>query len=351
MNHHATAILLLAATLPAQNKFVSPVPAATVEGNSENLFPFANAAVPHYMQLHGDLGPVPKMIQKLAFRMHANDTTTYTGVNAIDLELFLGHGRKATQPSWVFANNYLNPRATGIARKVVNMGPQGQNSATGPNPFNANMNLVLDQPWLYSGSTAGSLVWETIIYSNTTTGGTFYRLDVDGSSRTNAVSSITGAGCLATGQTTTAMAHTAPMCDMGGTLLFQMLTTSGPANAPAYASLGVTNPNATIPGLCSPLQTSLDVVWPIGATDGAGAISYHLGGMTSMALPNLLPGGVVYSQVHAIDTGRSDPIQVCNSHGRRLSIPTSDLSHVVDATRIYSQLGGTGSLEGLFIPL
>ena len=340
-------VLALAIPLAGQNKFVSPVLAATVEGNNENLFPFANAAVPHYMELHGDLGPAPKLIQKLAFRMNAGDTNLYQGVNAIDLELFMGHGLKATQPSWFFAKNYVAPRTNVIARKVVNFGPQGQNLVSGPNPFTSNMNLVLDQPWLYSGSTAGSLVWESLVYSNMTTGGTFQRFDVDASSRTNTTSAVTGAGCTATGQATP-MAHAVSMADMGGTLLFQITMTFGPANAAAYAALGASNPNVSIPGLCSALQTSLELVWPIGTTDASGAISYHLGGLTSMALPNVAPGGTVYTQVHCIDAGRSDPIAVCNSHGRRVAIPTSDTSHVVEATRLFSQLGGTGATESLF---
>lgn len=94
--------------------------AANVEGNNENLFPWANAGVPRYMQLHGDLGLTPLQIKKLAFRMDARDTVNYTAVNQIDLEMWMGHGVRATQPSWFFAQNYVRPRTATIARKVIN---------------------------------------------------------------------------------------------------------------------------------------------------------------------------------------------------------------------------------------
>ncbi len=337
-------LLCLAATAAAQQKIVSPVLAATVEGNNENLFPWANYACPHYMQLHGDIGGAAKVIQKLAFRMDARDTVNYTGVNAIDLELFMGHGVEATTPSFFFARNYVGARTKVIARKVVNFGPQGQNSTTGPMPFTANMNLLLDQPWPYTGS--GSLVWEAVIYANTV-GGTFARLDVDASSRTNTTSAVTGTGCIASGATA-AMAHAVAMADMGGTLVMNVTLTGAPAGVPALCAIGISNPNFSVPGLCSPLLTSLDFTYTIGTTDAGGAISYHNAGASAFALPNSYGGGTIYTQVHCLDAGRADPIKVCNSNGRSVPIPFSDTTHVVKATRLFSQLGGTGTSESLF---
>lgn len=330
----------------AQQQIVSPVPAATVEGNSENLFPWANAGVPHYMQLHSDLGATPRVIQKLAFRMDARDTTNYTGVNVIDLELFMGHGRPATRPSWFFAQNYVLPRVNVIARKTVNFGPQGLNSTVGPRPFNSNMNLVLDAPWPYAGSNAGSLVWEAVIYG-VTVGSPYARHDVDGSSRTNTTSGSSGVGCIATGQTVP-MAHAVAMADMGGTLLWNITVTNGPASAACFAALGATNPSLSVPGLCGTLETSLDFVYPIGTTDATGAIVYHNAGRSAVAMPNIAPGGILYTQVHALDAGRADVIKVSNSNGRSTPIPQSDLTHVVEATRLFSQVGGTTATESLF---
>ena len=49
------ALSLLAAPVVCQNTFVSPITAATVEGSSNNVFPFASSVVRRYQQIHGDL--------------------------------------------------------------------------------------------------------------------------------------------------------------------------------------------------------------------------------------------------------------------------------------------------------
>lgn len=340
----ALASFALTLGLAGQTTIVSPINATTREGNSENLFPWANYACPHYMQIHSDIGGSPKQITQLAFRMDARDTVNYTAINQIDMELIMGHGRPATSPSFVFAANYVSPPTTVMARRVVAMGPQGQNSTVGPNPFTSNMNLFLDAPYPYSG--VDSLVWEAVIYGNSV-GGTFCRLDVDCSSRTNGSSSITGGGCVATGQSA-GMTLAPAFADMGGTLAMNFTVTNGPLSAPVLLSLGATNPNLPFPGLCSNLLTSLDAMWYIGTTDSAGAISYHHAGASAFGIANTIPGRTLFAQAHAFDPGRSDPILITNSEGRQLNIPTSDRSNVVRATRLFSQLGGTGSTESLF---
>lgn len=340
----AISSLALVAGVSAQTTVVSPVNAAAREGNSENLFPWANYACPHYMQIHSDLAGSPKLFTKLAFRMDARDTVNYTAVNQIDMELWMGHGRPATSPSFVFANNYTVQPTQVIARRVVSMGPQGQNSTTGPNLFNSNMDLLLDAPFPYSGF--DSLVWEAVIYGNTV-GGTFCRLDVEGSSRTNGTSAITGTGCVATGQTN-AMTLAPAFADMGGTLVMNFTVANGPSNAPVMLSLSGSNPDLPFPGLCSNLLTNLDVISYIGTTDAAGAITYHNAGASAFGVANTIPGRSVFAQAHAYDPGRPDTFLITNSQGRQLNIPTSDRTNVVLATRLFSQLGGTGSTQSLF---
>jgi hypothetical protein len=338
------AVLAFAASALAQTTIVSPVNASAREGNSENLFPWANYACPRYMQIHDDLVGAPKSILKLAFRMDARDTINYTAVNQIDLELAMGHSRSALSPSWVFAANYLAPPTVVMARRVVNMGPQGQNSTTGPNPFTSNMDLFLDAPFAYNG--VDPLAWEAVIYGNVV-GGTFCRLDVEGSSRTNGTSVVTGTGCTATGQANP-MTLAPAFADMGGTLVMNFTVANGPPTTPVFLALGASNPNLAVPGLCSNLLTSLDVIYVMGVTDGAGAITFHNAGSSAFALPNTAPGRTLFAQAHVLDPGRSEPIQITNSQGRQLNIPTSDVSNVVRATRLFSQLGGTGATQSLF---
>jgi hypothetical protein len=343
-------LCLLAITTPAFAQgplatTVSPVTAATVEGNSNNVFPFASTVVRRYQQGHGDIAGSPKIISKLSFRVNAPTTaTTFTGTAAIDMELFMSNTRPINQMSFVFANNPVGPITTVIARKIVNMGPQGMASPPGPNPFTANMDLVLDTPYPYPG--ALPLLWEAVVYSNTIAG-TFSGLDVDTTNYTSGVSTITGTGCTATGRTA-AMTHTGNFVDAGGTLLVNFTVTNGPSSAPAILALGATNPNLAIPGLCSSLFTDVIVLLSLGATDAAGAITTAEPNGRTFVLPNTLAGAVITSQVHCVDTGRTDPIPVSNSNGRSVTVPTSNTAKTVDCFRLTNNAGGTTATQGVF---
>lgn len=332
--------LVIAAAAPSQNTIVSPVIATSVEGASNNVYPWANNVVRRYQQIHGDIGGTPKLISKLSFRMDAN-TSLWTGTRAIDLEMFIGNSRPLSQASFIFAQNYIGPQFTAIARKVINMGPQGQGVSPGPNAF-LNMDLVLDTVFPYPGSNA--LVWEVVVYSNTAMG-SFQFLDADASTQTTGTSSQTGTGCVATGQTA-AMTHTPSYVDRAGILMANYVVTAGPANAPTFLAIGTMDPSLTIPGLCSNLHTNFILFLPIGLTDAVGAITRHMPGNATFVLPNALAAGTLFTQVHSLD--QRPGIPVSNSNGMMGTIPAPNTTRMVDAARIYNDQGGTAATQGYF---
>jgi hypothetical protein len=71
--------LFFAGTASAQNTIVSPLVSATSEGVSANVFPWTSSVQRRYQQIHADLGPSPRAIRSLAFRLDLGNAT-YNGV-------------------------------------------------------------------------------------------------------------------------------------------------------------------------------------------------------------------------------------------------------------------------------
>lgn len=333
----ALGALALLSTAPAQNTIVSPTTAATMEGSTNNVFPWASAIVRRYQQIHGDLGTTPKLITQLDWRVNApTAATTFTGTSAIAVEMYMGLGRPVTQTGPVYALNYVGPRTLVFARKTVNMGPQGMATPPGPNPFTANMRVVLDRPYPYTG--AMPLLWEAVVTDVAITG-TFTALDADSGSVTTAGAAIvTGPGCVATlrAGNVTLLPSAA---DMSGTLLVNFTLTRGPANSPVLLGLGASNPNLPVPGLCSNVHTDLLMFLLIGNTDAGGALTADQSASSTFILPNSLGGATIYCQAHLPDPGRPDPIKVSNSNGLSFVVPTSNMTKVVDVARWWNNSG------------
>lgn len=337
-----SAILLPA--LAAQGTIVSPVGAASTEGSSSSGVPFNTTGARRMLQVHGDLGATPRSFSKLAFRMNAG-TTLYTGTRAADIELFMGPSVGPASISFFYANNFIGTPTPVIARRTVNFGPQGQAVTPGPNPFTSAMDLPLDAPFVYSGT--GSIAWDYVQYSSTLTG-TFSSLDGDIGSSTTFASTITGTGCTCTGRTA-AMVHGASGIDVGGKLAINFTVTNGPTSAPVILAIGGTNPNTPFPGLCSSLFTDLTFQLPIGTTSAAGAITTTEAGAATLVLENSIPGVTLFTQTHSLDTGRVGELPLCNSNGRTFTIPTPNLTKVVDVSRVYNNTATATPIEGAYI--
>jgi hypothetical protein len=338
-------IALLATTAAAQGTIVSPVGASTVEGSSANLFPWTTNTPRRYMQLHSDLGATPLAITMLSFRVSAG-TTLNAGTRIHDVELYLGEGRNALQPSYVFDNNYVAPKQLMIPRTLITFGPQGQAVTPGPNPFTGNMDLILPAPFIYTG--ANSLVWEATCFGMTAgAAGTFGTPDAEQGVLTTATSTVTGPGCVATGQAA-AMTHTLSCTDVAGTLVLNSTLAAGPANSLCFLAVGFQNPNLAFPGLCSPVYTDAILTQVMGITDAAGAITTNTPAGATFTVPNLLTGLTITTQAFAIDLGRIDPIPFCGSDGRSVVVPGSNLARVNLATRIFNNAGGTTATQGIF---
>lgn len=338
--HAGIALAVFATVSQAQvQTIVSPAQATSTEGSANNVFPFSNATIRHYQQIHSDIGGSPKVITKFSFRPNAT-TTTYTGTATVDTEINMCSSVDWDKASYIYANNYIGTPVNVVARKVLTWGPI-TTASPGPAPF-LNMDIPLDAPYVYSGAT--SLLWEANHYAYATVGTFSGTMDADSSSLTSGGSTITGTGCVATGRTT-AMTHTFTLQDFGGTSQAFFTVTNGPSSSPTVAYFGTTNPNLSLAGLCSNIYTDLLLDWPLGSTDAAGLINGEQ--CPWLVIPSL-SGGTLTTQVHSLDLGRiPTDLPVANSNGRSTNVPVVNTTKILKITRLWNNTGGVTATRAL----
>lgn len=330
-------LLALAFVQPAlaQNTIVSPFPAsATVEGDASNAFPWNTTIISRYMQVHSDVGGSPKLISRIALRRNGATAPT-NNTRALDIEMFMGESVPWNRVRYVFQSNYVAPSMTVLPRQVINVGPTVVPGS--PAPFE--LAVPLAAPFPYSG--ANSLAWECVMYSQM---GASATMDTQsGSSTVASTPTLTGPGCVATGQTAT-MDLGIQHVDRGGAYQFGAYVQNAPANSPTLVFFGFNNFNLALPGLCGNVYHDAVLSVPVGSADATGYIGER-GTSTSLAypsafctfvLPNNIAGATIYAQAHSLDAGRTDPLPVCNSNGRSFTVPVPDTTTVSPVSRLYN---------------
>jgi hypothetical protein len=246
----------------------------------------------------------------------------------------MSHSLPYDSPSWVFANNYIGQPTVVVPRTMLVLGPC--TTPGSPAPFE--LTIPLTTPFPYTAATA--LLWEAKIHGMT--GPLSVSVDADNCSAAAVSAPVaTGTGCTVTGRPAP-MTLTIQQFDRGGTYNFGGFVENGPANAPVLFSLGTSNPNQAIPGLCSNLLTNLFQVFIVGATDATGFLGSLVLGTTRypsgafcFAFPNSIPSATLYGQAHAIDFASTSPIPVANSDGKSWLVPTPNTTRVIEVTRLY----------------
>jgi hypothetical protein len=323
----------LALSAAAQQAVVSPAGLATVAGNTGFLRNFDAAA--RYLQIHSDLGAQPLVIGRLSLRQVAG-TGTATGVIAHDLALWLGESRSFDTVTPVFADNFVRPPSNVIARRVVNLGPQGPQG--NPSPF-AGMDLVFDFPITRAPNT--SIAWDVRFFGRQFVGaGNWNNADAHLCTYSQAGSPLeTGSGCAG-------MRQRAPLAlDCGGTLAAMFSCQGMPPQAPTVLALGLRNPNYAVPGLCSPLQTDVAVLSFVGTSNALGLLPAD--GSALLLVPNSLSGATLYSQFHSADFGQPG-IPIRNSSGMSFTVPAANRAGVVRVTNIYDRFDPMAQRSGRF---
>jgi hypothetical protein len=325
-------VTTLAPDARAQEMVVSPVQSTTEEGSSFAAEPWGSNQPMHYMQVHSDLFGTPRRFTGLSWRMNAV-SGYYDGTRRIDLEVYMGYTVPYDHIHLPYAQNYSVPRQSVLARKVINMGPQGHSLPPGPNAF-AGMTVLFDQPFQYNGN--GSFAWEALIYSNAVVGSWNTVDALQGSPGSSGSIRSLGQGCIATNQQQ-AMALGLLMSDWGGTVTLGFTLSSGPRSSATVLAVGSRNPNTPFPGLCSNLLTDVLLAVPVGTTDANGSI--FPGGAATWFVENHWQNQTIFAQMHSADLSRPNPIPISNSNGLEIKVPQSDLFEIVPVSRLLNRNG------------
>lgn len=267
LNRHLVSFAALASAAAAQWSQVAPSHYANWEGSSLSGLPFSGTAFPvRLQQVHVEPSGATRSIQYLAFRSSAiAGDLRYQG-RTVDIDIWMGHGRLATFAN-SFAGNYLTAAQNVFVRRTVNTPDYSPGSTSAPTPFD--LQFVLDTPFVHNG--VDDFVWEINVFG-ASGAGTAVPLDSVNSGMNLVIPSnyqLNGVGCTYAGPPMTLRPTGSLQGFPVNGWIFDWTTTACPPGSPAVFLLGVTDPNAPLPGLCTNLRV-VPVIELAGVTDATG---------------------------------------------------------------------------------
>ena len=309
--------LLLTAALAAQpNYSYSPVNYATVEGPSSTSVPFTmTTRGPGYrmQQVHGDLkGPGVRVLTAMSFRRNGTTATnSVANSRTLDMQLSIGDADYATVGP-VFAANYIGTPKVAIARKNVVTPDWKQQPPVQPAPFDFTM--AFDAPVVYLATQ--DFLYDIQIFANSSPSTDTFTADYASPAFANAATSMLGTGC-----TTVGMPGPYNLLGTIGALSTGEYRVGPqgfytPANSLNVLLLGFNDPNTAIPGLCTNVRSSADVILPMPTSNASGVWTMPL---TYFPGNGYYTGAVLYWQGVSVDPSQSG-IGVSLSHGVKLTL-------------------------------
>lgn len=217
-------VCVLAVTAVAQG-YVSPSHFTTVEGTSNNTFPFggntATSTPFRYQQIHDDVPT--SAIQGLAFRHETTSTGTVRAPFTVTIDAWISTSPlTSATPDITFDNNHGLDKIQVVTNRTISV--PGNDPSLVPNPFTITIPFDAGVVFPFAGGGA-SLCWEVQVTARTNTASVpFDSFQNSGTSPANpaAIASRAFTGCLSTGRTqpilATAQTNTAaPMDWINGT--------------------------------------------------------------------------------------------------------------------------------------
>jgi hypothetical protein len=316
-------------TLGLAAQTVSPLGYDKKMANGSVHVPFSASStfgVCRYQQIHGDVAGTPLLVKELAFRRRAGGLTTFEG-RKVTLELLIGEGA-AKAFGFQFAKNYASSPTVAIAKKEFDL-PE-MVATSGLQPFV--VKLPLDSAWSYSGKAA--LIWEAKV-SKVVRTSVDYPIDCVIGGHTSHDGSTYGTGC-----NSGATSLSVRLADDSGILRLQPEITSAPSGALGFLLLGATDPDLTIPGLCTKIHCDGAVVLSLPLTQGNGSLPRW----PAITVPNqsAYTGLELTHQAFFVDSQRS-PIPLSGTNGVRVEVPAPNSSGA-DVHRLVLSGSSSGAL-------
>lgn len=304
----------------SSQSFVFPADHEKVEGSSSTTLPLLLGPF-RYQVCSSETKGRRILVRSLSYRRSTDAFSLPTNKGAsITLSVQIGQGDYATLGT-TFAQNWIGMPSTVVRTKTIKSPDWTTASTTVPASFD--FVIPFDTPYVYDGK--NDLLLETLVTSQRESGngfldGVFRRSNGDkfGASRTVAK------GCLVGGREQGALFT---FRSIGGGMNSEMRcrTFGAPPLSPAGFLIGFTNPNVTIPGLCTTLNTSAEISIPLGNADGLGLaeVIFSLG-----AYDGKLAGASLYGQAFALDPTQA-PIRIGLSETKQLVLPPQKEGPVV----------------------
>ncbi len=307
--------LLVAIPLAAQKGkpyLVSPAGHATLEGNSNNIYPWGQAQS-HYQQIHADLRSRTLVILGLAWRRDGQFSSI--AARTLDLELSVGDSDLAKATA-TFASNYVGTPTVAVKRKKIVMPSWTWTPSTPrlPGPFD--FEIPFDTPWLFSGKQ--DFCWEVKLFPSGAAQRSIAdatRVAISGNAAKNL---MIGQGCTLAGQKKPMTLEASVVVDPSWKMSLQWLCrNTAPSATGNVVLIGLSNPAAPIPGFCSQkLYTDALLAFTAPASNASGIFattqltSYSWAGLTGKSL---------YAQAVSSDPSRTPPYAA--SSGLQTIIP------------------------------
>lgn len=233
----------------------------------------------------------------------------YGQVRTPDITVLLAPTNICTFTS-TFANNYLSTPTTVYTRKWTRLPNWTYPPINRPQTFT--LVFMFDVPYAHTGQNA--LMWEIVVENGSAMDG--YPQDL-----------VTTASTVEGDRTTLQAGCTTPNGDFwltheyratGNGLEFEWSGYHAPPFAPLVVALGLSDPNATVPGLCAPLRTDALFALPIGVANGLGRFSHpHV---TIPWIP-ALAGVATFNQVASPDASQA-ALPIALSSAVQIVLPT-----------------------------
>lgn len=265
--HRLVTFATLVSATAAQWSQVCPAHYGTWEGSTLSGLPFSGTGFPvRLQQAHIEPKGAARAITQLAFRSSGIVGDARYQSRTVDLDIQMGHGNLASFGN-TFAGNYRTPPMAVFARRTVNTPDYSPGSRSAPTPFD--LAFALDVPFTHNG--VDDLVWEVTVHG-ASGAGTAVPLDAVTSGMNLVIPSnyqLNGQGCSYGGAEM--LLH--PTGSLQGfpvnAWIQDWSTRNCPPASAAVLLLGVTDPNVTVPGLCTNLRV-MPLIQVPGVTDGTG---------------------------------------------------------------------------------
>ncbi|MCB9883064.1 MAG: hypothetical protein H6832_17045 [Planctomycetes bacterium] len=334
--------IVLAAALTAacaSAQITSPKGFLTTEGSTNHNYILFAKATMHWQAIDNThVGGGAKVLNEAAWRRDGTAATNALWIarTMTGWEMNMARADWGNLDHLDLSKNVITGTYTQVVKPTTINAVDITAQTTSPAPWTTVVKF--DAPFVYDGTT--SLMWEVKYTSNTVLQDYAFDFDYNGGSSAYSSGSGTtiGTSCTATGQTS-AISWSPSFRNYGSRFgIYWSSISYMPATSPTFLWLDFSDPNLTIPGLCTAIHALPTISVPLGVSSATGSLP-----ATDLKIPYVASaiGASLYGQTWAVDLGMS-PLPFVFSYGKKWTVPTDPTPVTVIRNYVYKN-SPTGS--------